>query len=103
VYFPTYQPLSAASFVIGGRTGGANENQFFDNLNITTYTTPQVGISVQPQSITALAGTDATLTVAANNAGTATYQWFRNGTTVAGATSTNLVVPNISTNENGAV
>ncbi len=102
VYFPNYQPLTGASFVFGGRTGGANENQFFDNLNITTYTQGQVGIATQPQSLVALAGTDVVLSVAANNADTATYQWFRNGTAVAGATSATLTLPAIALTEDGA-
>jgi hypothetical protein len=102
VYFPNYQPISAGSFVIGGRTGGLNENQWFDNLSITTFTQPQVGISTQPQSLVALAGTDVTLSVTANNADTATFQWFRNGTAVAGATSATLSLPAIALTENNA-
>lgn len=102
VYFPGYQALTGASFVIGGRTGGANENQWFDNLSITTYTAPKVGISQQPLGLTALAGSDITLSVTANNADSATYQWYRNGNPVNGATSATLVLPAIATTENGA-
>ena len=50
VFFAGYQPLSGASFVFGARTGGLNENQWFDNLSITTFTQPKVGITQPPAS-----------------------------------------------------
>ncbi len=97
-----YQPLSGASFVIGARTGGANENQFIDNLSITTFTQPRVGIIQQPRSVTALAGQTIDLTVQASNAENATYQWFKNGTAVTGATQPMLTLPSVTLADSGA-
>jgi hypothetical protein len=101
IYFTTYQPLSAASFVIGGRTGGANENQFFDNLSITTYTQPKIGFGQGLKPISVLAGQDAVFNVTVNNADSAAYQWYKNGTAIAGATSASYTVPAVTTANSG--
>jgi hypothetical protein len=101
LYFNGYSPLAAAPFVFGGRTGGANENQFFDNLNITTYTTPKVGFSLQPRSQTVLTGHDAIFNTTANNTDGATFQWFKNGTKIDGATDLTLTVPSVTAANSG--
>lgn len=101
IYFANYQPLTAASFVFGARTGGLNENQWIDDLRITTFTEPQVGISQQPLSQTVLSGQDALLSVTANNAESATYQWFRNDTALPGATGPALSLPNVRLGQSG--
>ena len=102
VSFAPYQPLNSASFVFGARTGGANENQWIDNLSITTFTQPKVGITQQPASETALAGQSVRLTVAANNAETATYQWFKNGAILAVANQSTLTLSNVTLADSGA-
>ncbi len=101
VYFPDYQPISAASFVIGARTGGLNENQWFDNLNITTYTLPKVGITQQPVSEVVLAGYDISLLVTANNTDGATFQWYKNDALITGQTNISLTITNIAVANSG--
>jgi hypothetical protein len=101
VVLPNFQPLSGASFVIGARTGGSYENQFIDNLGITTDTQPLLGIITQPKGLTAVAGSDVVLSVAANNADTATYQWFKNGAAISGATNSTLTLPVVSVADAG--
>ena len=102
VSFANYQPLTGASFVIGAQTGGLNENQWIDNLGITTFTQPKVGITQQPASETALAGQTVRLTVVANNATGAAYQWFKNGTALTGETQATLALPNVTVADSGA-
>lgn len=102
VAFANYEPLSGASFVFGARTGGANANQWIDDLSITTFTQPRVGISQQPVSSTVLAGQTVRLAVAANNAEAATYQWFKDGTALTGQTQLELVLPSVTVADSGA-
>jgi hypothetical protein len=102
VFLTGYQPLTAASFVFGARTGGANQNQWIDDLSITTFTEPRVGIAEQPVSRAYLAGQSATFAVVANNAEGATYQWFKNGTAISGATQATLTLPTVGVADNGA-
>src|SRR5206468_1297237 len=67
VYFPGYQPLSGARFAIVGDTGGANDNFWFDDISLTTVTTPQVGIVTNPASQTIVSGSNATFAPILNN------------------------------------
>lgn len=90
-----YQGI-AGRFGIGGRTGGSTANQWIDDLQITTFLNPQSAISQQPLPITALAGSDAQFSVQVTNPDGVTYQWFRNGTAISGATSSSLLVTNVT-------
>jgi hypothetical protein len=57
-------------------------------------------ITTQPQNQVVNQGSTATFTVAATGQGTLTYQWFFNGASLSGATSTNLTINNVRlTNE----
>ena len=102
VFYPDYQPLTGASFVFGARTGGANANQWIDDLAITTFTQAMVGITQQPTSETVLAGQTVRLTVAANNAEEASYQWFKDGTALTGETQATLTLPSVTAADSGA-
>ncbi len=82
-------------FGVSGRTGGANENFWIDNLSITTFTNAMVGISQVPVSQTVQQGDNATFNVQVANTNGVTYQWYSNNVMVAGATSTSLVVSNV--------
>jgi hypothetical protein len=53
-------------------------------------------LEVQPQSETAFIGSTAVFTVVASGAPPLTYQWEFNGSNISGATSTSLVLPNLS-------
>lgn len=101
LYYENYQAFTGASFVIGGRTGGANENQWIDNLGITTFTQPRVGIAQQPVSQTVLAGENPVLSVVANNADTASYQWSKNGTAIGGAIQSTYMLQNVGVADSG--
>ena len=102
IYFERYQALSGASFVFGARTGGLNDNQWFDNLSITTFAQPKVGIFRQPVNLNVLAGHDAVFSVGANNTDNASFQWYKNGTEIAGARALSLTVPAVSLADEGS-
>jgi len=98
-FLPGYQGISGGRFGFGGRTGGANENQWIDNLQITTSLQPQVGISQQPFSQKVLPGHDALFTVQISSPDGAApaFKWLKNGTTVIpGATAQTLTVTNVT-------
>jgi hypothetical protein len=59
-------------------------------------------ISTQPQSQTVNAGAAATFSVVAAGTGTLAYQWDKNGTAVAGATSASYTTPPTIAGDNGA-
>jgi hypothetical protein len=59
-------------------------------------------ITVQPQSQTVVAGTNALFTLTATGFGTLSYQWQFNGTNMSGATSTNLALNNVQPTNAGS-
>ena len=54
-------------------------------------------ITVQPQSQSAMAGTDARFAVTASGVPAPTYQWYFNGTALGGATDSSLSVLSVAT------
>ncbi len=59
-------------------------------------------ITSQPQSVRGVVGGSATFSVAAEGTGALTYQWFRNGTAIEGATSPALTIDPITQADFGA-
>jgi hypothetical protein len=62
---------------------------------------PPPTITQQPQSLTANAGDAATFSVTAS--GASTYQWQKNGQSIAGATSASYTLPATTSQDNGEV
>ena len=58
-------------------------------------------ITQEPQDQTVLLGSPATFTVAAD--GATSFQWFRNGVTITGATSPSFTIAQTTTADNGAL
>ena len=56
-------------------------------------TDPAPTITTQPGVVTAVSGTSATFTVAANGASTLGYQWRKRGVNISGATASTLTLP----------
>jgi len=100
-FVPGYQPLGGR-FGFGARTGGLNENCFVDNLQITTFLQPNVGISQQPFSQTVIQGDNATFDARITNPDGVNLQWFKDGAVIAGATGTTLVVSNVQSTISGS-
>jgi glucose/arabinose dehydrogenase len=68
-----------------------------------TYTASQAPtIATHPASQTVGAGSPATFTVAANGTAPLAYQWQRNGTDIAGATSASYTIASAQAGDNGA-
>jgi beta-galactosidase len=59
-------------------------------------------ITKQPISQTVTAGQTANFSVVAAGAGTLAYQWYKNGSALANATSASYTTPEVSTADNGA-
>jgi len=70
-------------------------------LTVNTSTAPPV-ITTQPANRTAAPGQTATFSVVATGNPLPTYQWRKNGTNVAGATSTSYTTPPAVPGDNGA-
>jgi hypothetical protein len=60
-------------------------------------------IVVQPANQTVAAGQSATFTVTATSNGPFTYQWYKNGTAISGATSSSYTTPATAGNQNGTI
>lgn len=86
IYIPNYQPITGGRIGLHANTGGSNENFWVDDLAITTYTTPNVGVGNPPQSQTVLPGATLTFAPIIINEEGASFQWLTNGVPVAGAT-----------------
>ena len=59
-------------------------------------------LTTQPVSQTVAAGGNTTFSVAASSDQALTYQWYRNGTAISGATSASLALTSLSAAQNGA-
>lgn len=61
-----------------------------------------VSISSQPQSVVALEGEQASLSVSASGGGSLSYQWQKGGSVIPGATSSTLLLSNLQQSDEGA-
>jgi hypothetical protein len=82
--------LSAAACGGGGSTGGSNN------------TPVAVTITTQPAGQTVAVGQTATFTVVATGTAPLAYQWQKNSTAIAGATSASYTTPAVTAADNGA-
>ncbi len=107
LYLSAYQDwvngAQGGQFGFGARTGGLNENAFVDNLSITTYTNPLVGISQPPFSQSVLQGDNATFFVGLGATNNATFQWYKNNNKILGATAQSLVLSNVQPADSGSI
>lgn len=101
-----FQGLENAQIGFGGRTGGAWETHWFDDLIVNFQPTlDQIGpvvITTDPVDATADENTAATFSVSAKGAGPFTYQWFKNGEAIAGANSDRFTTPEVTPGDNNA-
>ena len=82
--------FTAAANTGAARTGTLTVAGVTVTVNQAACSTPAIG--TQPQSTTIMAGSSATLTVAATGTTPLSYQWFTGTTAIAGATAASLTV-----------
>lgn len=89
LYMAEFQPIAFARLGFGGRTGGANENQWIDDLQITTTTGPlEVGFIRPPANVVGMVGRGVTLRSEVNDPNlVVSYQWARRAPGAAGFTA----------------
>ncbi len=82
-------------------TAGADSAGVTLNLNFTSTGDSIPIITTQPASGTTTSGGSALFSVVATSAGTPTYQWLFNGTSIAGATSASFSIANATSAKAG--
>jgi len=97
-------PPGAALWLVWQMTNSAGNSQGFaiDNLFFSANSLPVPPlIEGQPQSQDDFSGTGTTFTVSATGNSTLSYQWQLNGTNLANATNSSLVLPSLTSANQG--
>jgi hypothetical protein len=91
------------SITMDGQRGDMWE---FDTFTPTGWSNPAStgapAIATQPANETVAVGASATFTTVATGTAPLTYQWYRGGTAIAGATSASFAIPAATRADNGA-
>ncbi|HEU0008385.1 MAG TPA: PA14 domain-containing protein, partial [Verrucomicrobiae bacterium] len=91
--------IAGGSFMFGARTGGANDNQWIDDVLITVFPPTAPFITQQPADLTLRQGLNATFNVTVIGSEPLNYQWLRKLTTdaafvpIAGANAASYTTP----------
>jgi len=99
---PGFTPLANARFGIYARTGGMNENAWVQNFCVNGFTLGDVTITQQPADTTAREGEGATFTVGVDGTRPYTFQWYKNGSPISGATSQSYTTPPVTAGDEGS-
>jgi hypothetical protein len=75
--------IAGGNYMFGGRTGGANDNQWIDDVLITVFPPTAPFITQQPADVTLRQGLNATFNVTVIGSEPLNYQWLRKLTTDA--------------------
>jgi len=87
------------SVFINNSAGSTNSS----NAVLTVNTNPVAPVfNTQPVSLVAVAGGSASFTAVAAGAAPISYQWSKNGTPIAGATSSTLTLTNVQSSDGGS-
>lgn len=92
-------PFKSGTIMLGyndmfNSIGGPNGAVLYDNARVVTISTPT--ITAQPVGGSAFAGGTVNLSVTASTTtGVTTYQWFRNGVPIAGATGSTYTITDL--------
>lgn len=99
---PGFQGLRDAAFSFAGSTGGANDNQWIDDVRINCFDLTAPTITQEPADATLVAGDSITFTAEFNGLIPAQVQWFRNGVAIPGANYRVYRTPALDASEAGA-
>ena len=103
VSIPGFTSISGGRFALAGRTGGSSADQWLDNVKITAATSAgNLRIAAQPSPQIVLAGKSVSFAAQVNDPSGVTYQWFKNGTAIGGATSSTYTIPAALAADTGA-
>ncbi len=101
---PGYTPISGGTWAFGGRTGGATEDHWIDNLTVFANFVPgPATITTQPTDQTVVESQRATFSVEVGGTPPFTAQWFSNNVAVPGADQLTYTTPPATSGMNGAV
>lgn len=89
---------NAASYKVKVTNGAGSVTSATATLTVVGPPT----ITSQPSNLTVGVGSTATFTVTATGTGSLTYQWYKNGTAISGATSTSYTTPATLSGDSGA-
>ena len=93
--------LSVADLTFSGLPAGLTGafNVSANSIQFEIFGPPE--IVTQPQSLTVLMGGTATFSVTVNPSPMLTYQWFKDGNAISGATDTTLTIANVQASDIG--
>jgi uncharacterized protein YegP (UPF0339 family) len=94
------QISDAGSYTVVVTNGSGTITSAAATVSVTPATAPS--ISTAPVSQTALVGASVTFTASASASPAATYQWEKNGNSIAGATSASLTLTNVQLSDAGS-
>jgi len=116
VYFDSNLILSAEDGSLGAGkvgVGSFNDSAYFDDVSVTEATSggglPGGDVKVPPSiiappnDITVAEGGDASFSIVSTGSDPLTYQWFRDGTKISGATDASYTLVGVSSSDNGSV
>ncbi|HVU35927.1 MAG TPA: immunoglobulin domain-containing protein [Opitutaceae bacterium] len=89
--FPSLTSTDAANYYVAA----TNSQGTINSVTVTVGVFPVLQFTTQPQSQAVPSGTRATLTATLAEGETASYQWYRNGSPISGATSATLVTDKV--------
>lgn len=89
------------------QSGSGSTTQVFSTHHATVALTGAgvrvpPSITIEPSSQAVMAGKTVTFLVAASGHGQVNYQWLKNGTSIAGATSTSYTIPAVAISDSGS-
>jgi hypothetical protein len=101
-YSYTWNSAPAGSYTLTARSSDSGGNMATSAPVAITINPASPAITTQPQSQTVVAGANVTFSVSVTGSAPFTYQWRKNGTNIAGATSPTLGLNNIQPQQAGS-